>query len=261
MLTKTLPTLEGVEAKYHILYTLGTDGVYTLDASLIGDTVPPEGDTSGLKATNAALKQEKQALQARLAALEEANQSREEDGLAASKEYEKLLQLKMQQFEARNAPAEEKATKAIETLKTTMIGAAVNEMANLLAGDAALLLYPHLKDRVTVNDSYELIFTDPFGNASALTKEQLMEEFKQNKLFSKVIQGRQSSGGGSFGGGGSGEGDVSEYAKFFNPASGEYNLTKQGDIQDSHPDIYKALTAKYDLGSPYENIGTARPRV
>lgn len=250
MLKPIVASLDGIDVKYHVLYTKQDDGTYKLDSSIIPSNIE---DVTGLKSTNSDLKIEKTALQMELDDLKASNKQKEEVDLVEGKEYEKLLGIKTTQFDEKITAANSRADKAVLNLKSSLQERAVMELAVRLAGDSAALLIPHLKDRVQVNEvgeQYVVQVTDINGTPSALTMEDLGKEFKANKLFEKVLLGRQSSGGGSSGGSG-GSGGTEEYAKYFDRAGPEYNTEKQYELEQKDKKAHDALVKKYGLDDIY----------
>lgn len=252
MLKKLIASLSEVEEKYHALYTKQEDGTYKLDESIIPSNIE---DVTGLKNNNVALKTEKIKLQERLDELLQKEKDAEEENLEESKQYEQLLELKTKKFEEDLAAQTSKAKAAVEALKTSMLERTVTEISTTLAGEAAPLIAPHVKARLSVTEvegQYVVQVSDVNGNASNMTLEQLSEEFTNNKLFSSVIKGRESSGGGSGNGGsGSGEGSETEFAKYFDDKGSDYNVMKQIELEKSNKELHDKLASKYNLNDIY----------
>jgi hypothetical protein len=254
MLKKKVDTLDGIENKYHILYTKQEDGTFILDSNVVGD-----GDTSGLKENSEKLKAEKLAIQAKLDALEADSKAKEEDELGAKGEYEKLLKLKQEEFDTKITNAETEKAKAVEQIKNTMARAELLKIANEMAGDNAELILPHITSRVQVNvidGNYTVQYTDINGTPVSTDPSMLKEDIKKNPLFKNILKGRSSNGGGA-GGGSGGNGSTGDWDKYFDPSSKDYNPDKQGDLETSDNDQYKALVKKFDLDNPYLQVKTA----
>ncbi len=247
-----MDSLDSVIEKYRGLYTEQADGKFYLDevlAALI--------DPAGLKKTNADLKDEKKTLKEKLEALQLKIDSEDETKLEEQKEYEKLLDIKTKQYETKLTAAEEKAKKIEGSLKTQMISTAINEIAVQLAGDNSPLIAPHLKDRFAVDltgDKAKLQILDKEGTPGIVTKEQLIEEFKTNKMFQPILKGRDSSGGGAQGGAGGGaQGDKSAWKDYFDPSNEKYNTEKQYELQQKDKGLHDKLVADYHLDDPYSS--------
>ena len=95
MLKKLIASLDDVEEKFRGLYTEQEDGTFKLDIQVEGLE-----DVTGLKANSKKLKEEKIRLQEELDTLNQKMSDADEDGLEAKGEYEKLLGIKKQQFDA-----------------------------------------------------------------------------------------------------------------------------------------------------------------
>lgn len=85
------------------------------------------------------------------------------------------------------------------------VGRTANDLAKELAVDAEAVpaLLPHITGRLRmelVNGDAVIRVLDAEGKASALTLDQLREEFKANPAFKRLIAGSKASGGGADGG-------------------------------------------------------------
>jgi len=258
MLKDVLDSLDGLDTKYHIFYTKNEEtGKYHLDTNLILDN---RENLTGIKNTNAALKAEKLALQAKLDKITEEEQGAKESGLEAEKKYGELLELKTGQFDEKLTAATTKADNAERALKASMINAAVISLAVELAGSSAELLKPHLSSRFQVNlveGTYVLQITDASGKISALTRDQLAEEFRANKMFKPLLKGRDSSGGGSGGGSGSGDRSESKVTNYFDPSKPEYSPSEQAKVEKEDKALHDRLTKKFGLDDIYGQAGVA----
>ncbi len=249
MLKVTIAKLEDVAEKFRQFYSEQADGTFLLDEDL-----HPE-DTTGLKNNNAALKEEKRLLKEKMDALQAKMDADEEGDLAAKEEYEKLMELKTKQFDAKFDSANLRAEAAEAALKTQMINATVAEVAATLAGENSTLIMPHLKNRFNVDlveGQPRLQILDKDGTPGVITKEQLIEEFKTNKMFAPILKGRDSSGGGSGGGAGTGgQADSATWDSFFNPAGDSYDSRKQDELKEKDSKLHATLVKKYKLDDPY----------
>ena len=258
MLRAIIDSLDGVEEKYHQFYTKNEEtGKYHLDAELVLDN---REDLTGIKNNNSALKAEKLALQAKLDKITEAEQTNKESGLEAEKKYDELLELKSTQFDEKISAATVKADNAERALKASMINAAVTSLAVELAGASAELLKPHLMARFQVNlleGNYVLQITDATGKISALSREQLSEEFRANKMFKPLLKGRDSSGGGSQGGSGSGKYSEGKVVNYFDPSKPEYSPTEQAVVEKEDKALHDRLVKKFGLDDIYARAGIA----
>jgi hypothetical protein len=231
-----------VDAAYQHLYTELDDGTYTLNIAIEGD------DLSGLKNNASKLKSEKLKLQAKLDKLEDDERKRNETYLEDKGQYELLIEQKEKTFNDKLTQSEERAIQAESRLKKTILASELDALATNLAGDNSVLIKPHLKSRLIVNEDFSIKVLDQVGNESTMTTEQLLEEFKSSEVFAPILKSRGSSGGGANGGSGR-TGTSDQYAKYFDESNAEYSPMKQGDLQLSDPEIYASLNKKYNLDS------------
>lgn len=75
-----------------------------------------------------------------------------------------------------------------------------------------------------------------FGDKPAI---EFIGEWANSDASSFYLKSKENSGGGA--GGGSGKGGHNE-AKYFDKTSSEFNLTKQGEVLKTNPELYKQLT-------------------
>ncbi len=248
MLKKLVADINTVDEKYRIFYTEQTDGTFKLD-----DALSP--DDSGLKSTNLELKKEKIKLKEQMDALQAKIDADHVNDLEGKEKYDELLETKTTQFNDKMAAATLKTAKLENALKERTINSAITDLAITLAGDRAELLKPHLGARFEVeivDDEPVLKILDDKGQAGTLTKEQLIEEFKKNKMFAPILKGRDSSGGGSGGGsGGDDQADAASWEKYFNEDNSEYNTEKQDELKKKDKGLHDSLVKKFGLDDPY----------
>ncbi len=248
MLHKTINELTEVEEEYRSLYSENGDGGFSLNIE-VEDSGVTESDVEGLKRNQQALKAEKLRLKEKLDSLEIQLNTKEESELEAKGQYDQLLQRKEEEFKEKLAQADTRADEATTLYKDSIISAELSTVANELAGERAKLLMPHLKDRITVDDDNNLVYTD------ASDRESLLKEFKNNDLFAPILKGRDSSGGSA--NGSTTSSDSVDIDRYFNPGNPEYSPMKQGEVQQDNPEMYKSLSTKYGLDKPFETKTTA----
>lgn len=251
MLKKRIASLNDVDEKYRGLYTEQSDGTFLLVLDIEG-----MGDIDGLKQNNYDLKGEKIKLQERLDELEEQDKKRKDQNLLDDKKYDELLQSKEKAWQDKFDAQETRTNTLLESVKTSTLNSALTSLATELAGERSALLEPHLKSRLNVEEkdgAFTVSINDVNGNASAMTLEQLSEEFKANKVYAPLLKGRDSSGsGGGSDGTGDGEGaaDVATYEKHYDPKGANYSAAKQTELQSKNKDLHDSLVKKYDLNNP-----------
>ncbi len=245
MLKKTIQDLSEVSEEYRALYS-EVDGTLTLNIE-IEDT-----GVTGLKNNNQALKSEKLKLQARLNDLEDQMNQKTEEELASKGDYEELLATKEKAFQEKLVQANEKAEQATTLFRDSILDREVQKIATELAGDNAMLITPHLKSRLSVNEENQIAITDVLGNASLLTSADLVKEFNDNEIYKPLTQ-RASSGSGASGS--ETQNATTDVERYFNPQHADYSPTKQGDIEKSDPEIYKSMSSKFGLDDPFAPVG------
>lgn len=228
------------------------DGKFVLDAAI--------EDTSGLKAANAALKREKDALKARAAVLgdrtpeevqadlEFAAQQREKAARDAG-DFESLKTQLVTATNAEKAKLQERIAK-VEKKLFDVLGSSVAERAITAKGIKAKVLLPHVLPYIKIvehDGEYAAQVVDDAGKpriadgqATPMTIEQLVDEFVANPDFAGIVPASGASGGGARNDG-SGRG-----------AAGEVVLTNE---QAKDPIAYRAAKARAEkLGIPSVTI-------
>ena len=235
------------------------NGEFKLDVE--GD----DNDLAGLKTHAEKLLEEKKLesekrkkLEAQLAEIELQKKEDEQKSLLEQGEFDKLLEQNKQDFAEKEKKLLERAEKLEGQMKQSMIEAETTKVATELAGDNALLILPHLKDRFEVVDKdgvLSVIIKDATGLPNpAMTNDKLIEEFKANDIYKPILKGRDSSGGGAGGGTGGNGSDVSEWDKHFDPTNPDYSITKQGELEEKDSNLYTQLRDKHNLNNPMAAI-------
>lgn len=194
-------TVDGLDSSVSGLYEKTDSGKFRLKVEGVEDV-------SGLKKKNQELIAEKQAAaearrkaeeEARIAAEEAARKSGDVDSLDKS-------------WQKKHADALAAKDAELGGLKGTLNKLLVDNVAVQLANDMAVqgsaaLLIPHIKSRLEVDTSGgepKTIILGPDGKRSALTLDDLKNEFASNPAFSPVIAASKATGGGASGSGGGG---------------------------------------------------------
>lgn len=192
--------LDGLDDGVKSLYK-ETNGKYRLD-------VDGYEDVSGLKAQRDALLTEKKQAQAKAREAEEmakaaAEEKARKDGDISA--LEKSWQEKLAAAENNHKSLADSLTKQIHGLT---VGQTATKLATELAvtGSSDVLL-PHIQSRLSVEikDGVPSVrVLDLQGKPSAMTIDELKQEFIANKAFAPLIAASKASGGGASGSGGSG---------------------------------------------------------
>ncbi len=237
MLPRTIQNLDEVEEKYQSFYTQTEDG-YSIDANLQGP------DVTGLKATNVDLKNEKSTIKNELETvkeeLRELQAQETEQKLLEKENYSELLVEKETAFKTDL----EHATSELQELRRVVITEKLTSIAKEIAGENAALLMPHLTG---------LEYNEGIQYPDGLSQEDFIASVKDNPMFGPLLKTQKASGGGASTSSSSQAADT-QVEKYFNPNSNEYSPTKQGDIQQENPEIYNALSKKYNLDDPFTPV-------
>jgi hypothetical protein len=174
---------------------------YTADGDTYKLDVEGEEDTGALKRALLREKENAKTTKARLAEIEEeleslkTNDARSKNDVAT---VEKNLTAKFQkqadetktQYEARINALTSHATKTLVDNKALEIASKISNAPNLIL--------PHIKARLQASfegDEPATVVLDKDGKPSALTLDQLRDEFVANKDFSAIIIASKASGG------------------------------------------------------------------
>lgn len=165
-------------------------------------------DVDGLRRKNSELLEEKKTEQRKR---EEAERERaKKDGDVAALETSWQTRLDNEMGAERS-----KVTNLEAQLQTLTVGRAATELAASLAVvtngvSAAPVLLPHIQARLQLETSADgelkVRVLDANGKPSALTLEQLKDEFRANPMFAPMIQAGKAGGSGADGGKGKGGG-------------------------------------------------------
>jgi len=251
MLKKVITNIEDVEEKFQDLYEAQSDGTYRLK-------VEEDDGLDGLKRNQQRLKAEKIKLKEKLEQLERELNEKLEHELEEKGQYKELLAKKENEYKEMVEREKQRAESVLEQFKGTLLNSELTKLSVELAGERAPLIQPHIKERIVIDEvdgNFVVKYRDANGNLVD-RPDAIIEEFKNNDLFSPVLQGRNSSGGGAVGAaGGSGASNVGSAEKYFNPSSPDYSPTKQAEIQSEKPDVYDALIKKFALDDPFAGVG------
>lgn len=184
-LTDAMKALYKADGDSFLLDTEGVDDVGELRRAKERETAEAK------KQRERADKAEKEAQDARdaisrekgdVSALDKSWQKKFDEGIAAEKEKSKLLG---------------------KQLNNALIDTRATAIAAELAGDAAELLLPTLKQRMQLEIDGENVIVrvlDKDGRKSALTVDELKKEVAEDKRFAKIVIASKASGSGAAGG-------------------------------------------------------------
>ena len=228
-------SLEGVDEKFHELYEQ-KDGAYFLKVS----GVVPESDIDGLKASRDALLAEKKEQQ-RLAQEAEAEKLRiEREALEEAARQKGDWQALEDSYKAKLTEKENEFSSQAETLRKQVYKLTVGDQALKLASEiskshAIGIMTPFIEQRLTLDENNNVRVLDLQGKPSAMTIDDLKQEFKANAMFQDIVVANNSSGGGATGGGQGG-----------GAAKNPKEMTEQEriDLYNRDPVLFKQLFSK-----------------
>lgn len=198
VLKVTVDSLDGLDDSVKSLYK-EDNGKYRLD-------LDGYEDTTGLKAQRDALLNEKKEAQRKTKEAEEAAKAAAEEAARKSGDVaalEKSWQEKLATTESNYKSQADALTKQIHGL--TVGQTATKLAAELAISGSADVLLPHIQNRLTVEikDGVPSVrVLDLQGKPTAMTVDELKQEFISNKAFAPLIAASKATGGGASSGGG-----------------------------------------------------------
>lgn len=213
-----LKTLEGLEENIKVLYTeVNGEFVLSVEGMDDGDKGDKNNDAKA-KELEAILKKNQELLdelktnKRTRQELEAKQKQDQEDKHKADGNFEALLN-------SANEKIAEKETyikSMVDKNNASLIDTTVMTMAaKLCDGSNVALIKPHIKSRLGVNEKGEVQILNSSGEPTVSTQEDLINEFQQNKDYSPIVRGTQSSGGGASGGSSGGASVPQQYASTF----------------------------------------------
>lgn len=202
MLDKTVSSLDGVDEKYRDLYK-EQDGVFVLQVNKSDG----DDDLDAIKRKNQELLAEKKSEQAKRQAAEAEAQRVAEENARKNGDIESLEKSWAEKLANREAELTSKIESLTGTVSSMTIDTAAQSIASKIAVEGAeRYVIQDVKARLKLhtNDdgTVKVIVNDKNGNASAMTLDELSNEFVNSPEHKAVIKGTGGSGGGATGGGG-----------------------------------------------------------
>ena len=225
-------SLEGLDDSIKALYT-EKDGKYVLGVE--GLPQPQNEDVSGLKSKVEELLREKKEEQAKAKKAEEDRLKAEEEAAKKSGNVEALDK----SWSDKYARRETELNGTIEGLNKQIYQLTVGQTAQKLASELAItgcsdVLLPHITSRLsveTIDGQPQIRVKDLQGNLSALSLDELKNEFRSNAAFKPLIAASNASGGGANGGQGGGA----------TKKPSEYTETERAQMAVENPTLFKQL--------------------
>ena len=202
MLDKTVSSLDGVDEKYRDLYK-EQDGVFVLQVNKSDG----DDDLEAIKRKNQELLAEKKSEQAKRQAAEAEAQRVAEENARKNGDIESLEKSWAEKLANREAELNAKVESLTGTVSSMTIDTAAQGIASKIAVEGAERyviqdVKARLKLHTNEDGTVKVIVNDKNGNASAMTLDELSNEFVNSPEHKAVIKGTGGSGGGATGGGG-----------------------------------------------------------
>ncbi|MEX6398428.1 hypothetical protein AB6E88_15645 [Providencia hangzhouensis] len=161
--------------------------------------MPDIPDVSGLQKKVDELLSEKKSEQEKRRQAEEAAKKAAEEQARKNGDIESLEKSWAEKLKARESELLAQLQEKDTSLHTLLVDNVAQTLATKLAGDAAPLIMPHIKSRLSVEEGKTRV-VDSAGHPSAFTIDDLEKEFRSNQLFAPVIIGSKATGTGGDGG-------------------------------------------------------------
>lgn len=210
-----LETLDNLAESLHEFYKKGSDGKYYLQIK--GNDGNMLENVDGMKRAKEHESEARKAAEKTAAdlqaKLDEINAKREDDIKKAKEEAEKAARA-AGDVDALEKSWDEKYKKLENTSQATekhlqglLQNATVDATATNIASELALkgsasVLKPHITKRLAMDitgETPKTIVLDKDGNRSALTLDELKDEFRSNEAFAPLLVGSQATGSGANG--------------------------------------------------------------
>lgn len=168
------------------------DGEYVLD-------IDGDEDTGALKRAKDREAQLRRDAEKRAKEAEEKLQGLEGDDARKRGDIETLEKSWEKKHNETKAQYEERIQKQEGFMKKTLVDSVAKDIAHKISTSPSLIM-PHIKSRLTADlegDNPSTKVLDANGQPSAMTIDELQEEFVANKDFSAIIIGSKASGSGT----------------------------------------------------------------
>ena len=230
-----LDSLDGLDESQKAFYA-EKDGKFYFQI----EGVVPESSVAGLKANHDQLLTEKKEQQ-RLAQAAEADKLRiEREALEEAARQKGDWQALEDSYKTKLAEKENEFSSQAETLRKQVYKLTVGDQALKLASEiskshAIGIMTPFIEQRLTLDENNNVRVLDLQGKPSAMTIDDLKQEFKVNAMFQDIVVANNSSGGGATG---SGQGGGA--------AKNPKEMTEQEriDLYNRDPVLFKQLFSK-----------------
>lgn len=198
----------------------------------------PSGDPDGLAEKNEQLLTELKQMKAKAGEEEEAKRKAEEEAAKKKGDIEALEKSWQEKLDKANSESQQK----LDALQGSLDGLLVDNVAQKLASEIGVkgsesLLIPHITQRLAAEErdgKHTTVIKDVNGQASALTLDELKNEFIANPAFAPVVVGSKANGGGAGGGNGGAAGGGDKKPE-------DYTEAERVTLHRENPDLFKQL--------------------
>ena len=214
MIEFKIESLEGLDESLHGLYE-ETDTGYQLKVSGIPE--PQQEDLTGLKKKVEELLSEKKRESQKAREAAEAAEAARLEAAKKGNDTEALDKSWREKFESREAELQ----KQLNDLSGTIVNLTSGQTATKIAAEIAVqgsadVLLPHLERRLKTefrDGQPTTVVLDKEGKPSAMTVEELKQEFQNSAAFAPLIVGTKANGAGRTGGNESSGAGVNEVSR------------------------------------------------
>jgi hypothetical protein len=220
-----LENLDGLEESQKDLYDL-KDGAYFLKV----DGIPVQEDVSGLKAKLDELLGEKKEAKRKADEAEAESKRLAEEAARKNGNLEAIENSWKEKLSTTENAYKDQLGSAQKKIYDLTVGSQANALASMLAvkGSESVLL-PHIKQRITLDENSNIRILDLQGKPSAMSLDDLANEFRNNSAFKPLIAANVSTGGGA-----AGFGSASGAGKKPN----EMTEQERRELKSTNPDLF-----------------------
>jgi len=222
---------------------LETDGEYVRIPAKPPELLP-ENDPAELRRAKDREKQARKDAEAQTKELQEKLDAVSTDDARKRGDIETLEKSWRDKLDTQKAESDSKMDVAQKSINKHFKDKVASDIANDLAVDkAAPALLPHVKARLRVEqdgDDYVTRVVDAKGELSAMSIDDLKEEFRAKEEFATIIKGSKASGGGAGGGknkGGGGAGTTLSDLK-------KMSATQESIFGKENPELHEKLRSQ-----------------
>ena len=200
-----LESLDGIDDSLKGFYS-EADGKYRLNVDGVEDTGALKRAKEHEKEARKAAEAKARELADQIAALQKAQEQNRDEGHRKAGDVEALDKSWQEKLARREKELADQLTQRDGYINKLLVDSVAMRMASDLAVEGASeVLLPHIKGRLAVemrDGEPVTVVKDRDGNLSALSLEELQQEFANSSAFAAVIRGSKASGAGSAGKGG-----------------------------------------------------------